>query len=436
MSSSDYSSWGRYPKLPPQTIVKLPWATDQLPVGRPLLAYGLGRSYGDSCLNGGGTVIDVSALNHVQAFDSATGVLRTEAGMSLAEILEMIVPRGWFLPVTPGTKFVTMGGAIANDVHGKNHHQDGTFGRHIRAFELVRSNGERYVCTPTENKELFAATIGGLGLTGVITWAEIQLKKIASPWIRMQAERFHSLEEFFLLSERTKAEPYSAAWLDTTARGQSFGRGIFLHGDHAPEPEQKKAVKRSLIPSIRIPCDAPGWLLNRGTIRAFNTCYYYAPIHKATPHLVSYDPFFYPLDAVLDWNRLYGERGFLQYQCVLPPEKAKEGMAHLLQASLTHGLASFLSVLKVFGTMSSPGLLSFPRPGTTLAMDVPFEGEKTLAALAQLDVIVVGLGGRLYPAKDARMSAEHFQQFYPNWKTFSKYVDPAFSSSFWRRVTT
>jgi FAD/FMN-containing dehydrogenase len=435
MSSSDYSSWGRYPKVSPQTVVKLQWATDQLPVGRPLLAYGLGRSYGDSCLNGGGTVIDVSALNHVQAFDSATGILRTEAGMSLAEILEMIVPRGWFLPVTPGTKFVTMGGAIANDVHGKNHHQDGTFGRHIRAFELVRSNGERYVCTPTENKELFTATIGGLGLTGVITWAEIQLKKIASPWIRMQAERFHSLEEFFLLSERTKTEPYSAAWLDTTARGRSFGRGIFLHGDHAPEPEQK-AVKQSLIPSIRIPCDAPGWLLNRATIRAFNTCYYYAPIHKATPHLVSYDPFFYPLDAVLDWNRLYGERGFLQYQCVLPPEKAKEGMAHLLQASLTHGLASFLSVLKVFGTMSSPGLLSFPCPGTTLAMDVPFEGEKTLAALAQLDVIVVGLGGRLYPAKDARMSAEHFQQFYPNWKTFSKYVDPAFSSSFWRRVTT
>ncbi|MBP9709690.1 FAD-binding oxidoreductase [Patescibacteria group bacterium] len=431
--SKTYSSWGRYPEAPPQQVVTMPWTTDALPTGRPLLAYGLGRSYGDSCLNEGGTLIDVTVLNHLLHFDVTQGILRVEAGMSLADILEYIVPKGWFLPVTPGTKFVTVGGAIANDVHGKNHHRDGTFGCHVRAFELVRSTGERYVCTPTQNKELFTATIGGLGLTGLITWAEIQLKKIASPWIRMQAKRFHSLEEFFALSEATSAEPYSAAWLDTTARGREFGRGIFLHGDHA-SAEEGVGMKKKALPSIRIPCDAPAWVLNRATIRAFNTCYFYAPIHKAVPHLVSYNPFFYPLDAVLDWNRLYGRRGFLQYQCVLPPAHAKQGMSRLLETSLEHGLASFLSVLKVFGAIPSPGLLSFPCPGTTLAMDVPFEGQKTLDALTHLDAIVTELGGRLYPAKDARMSAQDFKQFYPMWETFSASIDPAFSSSFWRRV--
>lgn len=437
MSRSAYESWGRYPDTHPQGVVPFLWRTDSLPTVSSLLPYGLGRSYGDSCLNHEGWVLDTSSLRHFISFDRERGILRAEAGVSLAQILELIVPCGWFLPVTPGTKFVTLGGAVANDIHGKNHHKDGTFGSHVRCFELLRSTGERFLCSATEHPDFFAATIGGLGLTGLITWVEIRLKKIETPWIRMQAIRFHSLEEFFSLSEAAQEDLYSAAWLDTTAHGRQFGRGVFLRGNHATKDEAASSpLPRPLSSFIRVPFDAPSWLLNRASIRAFNTFYYYGPMHKAEPHLVPYNPFFYPLDVVEDWNRLYGRRGFLQYQCVLPPAHAPEGMARILQTSLEHGLASFLSVLKVFGDRSSPGLLSFPRPGATLAMDIPFEGEKTLQALTHLDQIVHEHHGRLYPAKDARMSAASFQTFYPEWRQFARFIDPAFSSSFWRRVTS
>lgn len=428
-------SWGRYPKAHPRGVLALSWRTEALPSLSPLLPYGLGRSYGDSCLNNGGWVLDTSSLRHFISFDRERGTLRAEAGVSLAEILELIVPCGWFLPVTPGTKFVTLGGAIANDVHGKNHHVDGAFGSHVRCFELLRSTGERFVCSPTEQAALCAATIGGLGLTGLITWVEIQLKRIETPWIRMQAIRFHSLQEFFAVSEAAKDQVYSAAWLDTTAQGSSFGRGVFLQGNHATVEEAQGRTSNPRSALLGIPFDAPEWLLNRTSIRIFNTLYFHGPMHRAAPHIVHYDPFFYPLDAVHNWNRLYGRRGFLQYQCVIPPVHAEEGMTRLLHAARAGGLASFLSVLKVFGNKSSPGLLSFPRPGTTLAMDVPFEGQKTLDTLNHLDAIVHEYSGRLYPAKDARMSAASFQKDYPEWQRFSQYVDPAFSSSFWRRVT-
>lgn len=433
--ASSYRSWGHYPSLSPRKVVPIQWTTDQLPADKSLLAYGLGRSYGDSCLNGDGVILDVSALNHILGFDSEQGILRVEAGVSLADIIKYIVPHGWFLPVSPGTKFVTIGGAVANDIHGKNHHRDGTFGCHIRSFELLRSTGERMICSPTQFTDMFSATIGGLGLTGLITWVEIQLKKIETPWIRMQAIRFHCLEDFFTLSEAAKDIPYTAAWLDTTARGSVFGRGVFMQGDHATAVEvgTKSAPGKGL--RVRIPIDAPSGLLNPLTIRAFNTCYYHAPMHQSEPHIVPFDPFFYPLDAVLDWNRLYGKRGFLQYQCVIPSDVAREGVSRVLRTSLSQGLASFLSVLKIFGSISSPGLLSFPRPGATLAMDVPFEGGKTLDALNRLDEIIRELGGRLYPAKDARMSAADFQHMYPEWQVFTRSMDPAFSSSFWRRVT-
>jgi FAD/FMN-containing dehydrogenase len=435
--AASYASWGRYPLGEARKIIPISWATDALPPDRPLLAYGLGRSYGDSCLNTAGTLLDVSALVHIRLFDKERGILRAEAGVSLAEILKLIVPYGWFLPVSPGTKFVTLGGAVANDIHGKNHHAEGTFGRHVRCFELLRSTGERQTCSATEAPELFGATIGGLGLTGLITWVEIQLKKIETPWIRMQAIRFHSLEEFFSLSEAAKDIPYTAAWLDTTARGAAFGRGVFMRGDHARHTEVGEKIPSSGSGmKMRVPFDAPSWLLNRFTIRAFNTAYYHAPMHRANQHIVSYEPFFYPLDAVGDWNRLYGRRGFLQYQCVIPSVCALEGIRQLLETGLSNGLASFLSVLKMFGSLPSPGLLSFPRAGATLAMDVPYEGSKTLQALTHLDEIVRALDGRLYPAKDARMSAQDFQHMYPEWKTFSTYIDPAFSSSFWRRVTS
>lgn len=433
---SSHPSWGRYPTCEPRKSVSLAWVMDSLPLERPVLAYGLGRSYGDSCLNEGGIILDASRLTHIHAFDRKRGILRAEAGVSLAAILELVTPAGWFLPVTPGTKFVTLGGAVANDVHGKNHHGEGTFGNHVRAFELLRSTGERLVCTPTDQAELFNATIGGLGLTGLITWVEIQLKPIETPWIRMQAIRFRSLSEFFALSEAAKDFVYSAAWLDTTAGGSAFGRGVFLQGNHATSEEVgERALPRPAF-ALRVPCDAPTWLLNRFSIRAFNTFYYHGPMHRASPHIVHYDPFFYPLDMMHDWNRLYGKRGFLQYQCVIPPQHSEEGMTKLLQVARSSGLASFLSVLKVFGDKTSPGMLSFPRSGTTLAMDVPFEGQKTLDALLRLDAIVDDYGGRLYPAKDARMPAAAFQKYYSNWQAFARYIDPAFSSSFWRRVTS
>lgn len=433
---TSYPSWGRYPTGEPRKSVSLEWISDSLPLERPLLAYGLGRSYGDSCLNEGGVILNTAQLTHVHAFDRERGVLRAESGMSLAAVLDIIVPAGWFLPVTPGTKFITLGGAVANDVHGKNHHGEGTFGNHVRAFELLRSTGERFVCSPNERADLFSATIGGLGLTGLITWVEIQLKPIKTPWIRMQAIRFGSLHEFFTLSEAAKDFVYSAAWLDTTAGGSSFGRGVFLQGNHATSEEAGERRLPGRKPTLRVPFDAPTWLLNRFSIRAFNTLYYHGPMHKASPHIVHYNPFFYPLDAVQDWNRLYGYRGFLQYQCVIPPQHSEEGMTKLLQVARASGLASFLSVLKVFGDKASPGMLSFPQPGTTLAMDVPFEGQKTLDALLCLDAIVDEYGGRLYPAKDARMPAASFQKYYPSWQAFARYIDPAFSSSFWRRVTS
>lgn len=413
----------------------LAWRDEALPAaeGRTLLAHGQGRSYGDVALNAGGTVLTTTRLDRFLTFDKAQGVLCAEAGTTLAQALELIVPHGWFLPVTPGTRFVSLGGAVANDVHGKNHHQAGTFGNYVQRLALRRSTGELLICSPTQNRELFRATIGGLGLTGLIVWVEFNLKKIHSSCIEQESIRFDSLEDFYVLSSESVDWEYTVAWVDCLARGKKLGRGIFFRGKHADADNSLASQPVIHKPRVAVPFNLPGWLLNRLTVRLFNSLYYNKPRRRTSQ--VHFEPFFYPLDSIADWNRFYGQRGFFQYQCVIPQHPGEAAMREILTTIAGSGQGSFLSVLKVFGDVPSQGLLSFPRAGTTLALDFANHGIRTRRLLAQLDQITAKHNGAVYPAKDACMSAESYQHYYPQWREFSQYIDPAFSSSFWRRVT-
>lgn len=425
-------SWGRFPKSKSR-VLPLFWTSD-IPAAlrgapAPILAHGLGRSYGDCCLNDGGTLLTTPHLNRFLAFDPERGRLTCEAGVSLADVLEFSVPRGWFPPVTPGTKFVTLGGAVANDVHGKNHHRAGTFGSHVTRLGLARSDGTVRTCSPTDHADLFRTTIGGLGLTGLITWVEFDLRPIETPWIHAEFLVFRDLEEFLdttLASDET--HEYTVSWIDCSARGKKLGRGIFIRGNHAVEPVTRHAPKSARPRDI--PCDAPSWLLNRFSINAFNRLYFHSHALKRGHQMVHCDPFFYPLDAIGHWNRLYGRHGFFQYQCVVPE---KSGIVSIIDATQRAGLTSFLSVLKRFADRPSPGLLSFPRPGLTLTMDIPITRGVT-QAVDRLDTLVSASGGAIYPAKDAFMSGPNFKRFFPDWKVLEQMRDRAFSSSFWRRV--
>lgn len=428
-----FQSWGRYPKAEHQ-VCQLEWLTDRIPQlgeGQSLLPYGLGRSYGDSCLNDGQTLLATWRLNRFIEFEAATGRLRAEAGVSLADILAIAAPRGWFLPVTPGTKHVTLGGAIANDVHGKSHHVSGSFGNHVDRFELLRSDGRRLLCSPEENADYFAATVGGLGLTGLITWVELRLKRVPGPWIDVEELQFRGLDEFLALSrESEQTHEYIVAWVDCASKGKNLARGIFSRGNHS----QSKAPWVRPKPGPRLPVDLPGFALNPLSVGLFNSLYFHKQFSPRKARTVSYEPFFYPLDAIEDWNRAYGKQGFLQWQCVVPFENARDAMKEILTRISASGLASFLSVMKTMGAMPPVGMLSFPAPGVTLALDFPARHARLFPMLEELDEIVAEAGGRLYPAKDARMSGRHFRLFYPRHEEFKKYIDPAFSSSFWRRV--
>ena len=433
-----YQSWGRYPKInyDKQDIYHVysdsfsfPDSYKDVTDAPSFLAYAQGRSYGDVCLNEDGILLDTQHLDHFIQYDKEKGILRCEAGVTFENILQLIIPHNWFLPVTPGTKYISVGGAVANDIHGKNHHKAGTFGRYILKFELLRSNGERLICSPTENTELFNATIGGLGLTGLINWVEFSLKKIPGSNIEQETLRFNNLKEFYTLSDESDKDwEYTVAWIDCLATGDELGRGLFIRGNHC-ESNKKHKFKTS---KLSVPFNAPGFLLNKVTVNAFNNLYFKKPIKQYSK--VDYDPFFYPLDSIANWNRLYGKRGFMQYQCVIPTEHRETAMIEMLSIITASGQASFLSVLKEFGNIQSPGLLSFPRPGITLALDFPNRGQKTLNLLDQLDVITLKYDGSVYPAKDARMSPASFAQYYPRWKEFEKYIDPHFSSNFRRRV--
>lgn len=435
MTNSDYSSWGRFPQIN-QRGKGLSWRSDALPEPvagtSSVLPYGNGRSYGDVCLNRGGSVLATRGLNRFIDFDPESGVLRCEAGVLLAEVLQLVVPAGWFLPVSPGTRYVTVGGAIANDVHGKNHHRAGTFGCHVRAFELLRSDGSRNVCSPSENTELFGATVGGMGLTGLITWAEIQLRPINGPMLKEESIKFANIEEFFKLSEASDEDfEYTVAWVDCASKGDALGRGIFARANHHVTDEVVHKEDRG--PRISVPLQPPFSLINSFSLKAFNAWWYRRQRESRVSKLVHYQPFFYPLDSIGNWNLIYGPKGFLQYQCVLPGEDGPELMRQMLSAIASSGSGSFLAVLKVFGARRSPGLMSFPRPGVTLALDFPNTSE-VFRLLDRLDDMTREAGGAVYPAKDARMSGESYRHYFPEWESFSHYIDPAFSSSFWRRV--
>ncbi len=435
LSSQRHLSWGRVQR-PSHRVVRPSWRDDLATLFRAgfdqkVLPYGLGRSYGDSCLNDGGLLIDTGGLDRLISFDRENGIVRCEAGTSIGRLLEVIVPAGFFIPVTPGTKFVTIGGAVANDVHGKNHHGAGTIGRYVRRFELWRTDGGGpRECSRTENPELFAATIGGLGLTGLLSWVELELERIPSAMIDEEVIKFGSLDEFFALEKESAAQfPFTVAWVDCLGTGEKFGRGVFFRGRWAAEG--KKTVHKA--PKISLPMELPGLALSTPIMKIFNETFYRRHVEKRRVHTVHYEPFFYPLDAVSGWNLAYGKRGFFQVQFVLPVG-GEAGFTEILKLIADSGRGSFLAVLKRFGDLASPGMMSFPMPGINLALDFANNGGAP-AFLAELDRRIAAHGGRVYPAKDGVMTPATFQCSFPRWREFAAHVDPSFSSDFWRRVT-
>ena len=430
-----FQSWGRYPKYGAK-VVPLNWQGDFPAVlagsQDSALPVGLGRSYGDVCLLKDGTLLQTTGMNRLIDFDPQTGILTAESGISLAQILDFAVPRGFFLPVTPGTKYVTLGGAIANDIHGKNHEVAGSFGNHVPCFELVRSDGSRRLCSRTENPDWYAATIGGMGLTGLITWAQLRLRPIVSRGIDYEGIQFHGIDEFLDLKQKYQHVEYTVSWVDCVSTGKNFARSIFMAGDHSKVPGE---LKPSPEPKLVFPFDAPAFTLNRLSVSAFNTVFFHKQGNAHVKAVHDYEPFFYPLDAVLRWNRLYGKRGLVQFQYAIPWEHAKEGTIAILREIAKSGLASFLAVLKAFGDIPSLGMMSFPQAGIMFALDFPIKPGITFPLLQRLGDMTLDYGGRLYPAKDAAMTAAQFQTFYPEWQRFARFRDPMLTSSFWERVT-
>ena len=406
------ANWGNYPVIDANIIGEdvITRMAELVAKRKNMIPRGLGRCYGDSSLYY--TILSMNKLNHMLKFDHKNGILTCEAGVSLKDILDIFVPRGWFLPVTPGTKFVTVGGAIASDVHGKNHHKDGSFCNHVLSIDLLLSNGEIVSCSREHNKDLFWATCGGMGLTGVIVRATIKMKKIETAYILKQIFKAKNIDEVMDLFEKYKNNTYSVAWIDCL-KGSNLGRSILFIGEHAKLNElSSKLYKNSLVVpkknKITIPCFFPNFVLNKYTIKSFNAIYYNKI--KEQTSIVNYDNFFYPLDNIHKWNKIYGKRGFLQYQFVLPKEVSKKGLKVILSQIAESGLGSFLGVLKLLGK-NSGGLLSFPLEGYTLALDFPIS-QKVFELLEKLDKIVLDYGGKIYLSKDARMKKEIFHKSY------------------------
>lgn len=432
-------SWGRVPRCR-QHAAGLSWQDQAAPLLREaaarhgsVLVRGMGRSYGDCGLNPEGAVVATTRLDRLIAFDPATRRLRAEAGVTLAALLRFLLPQGFFLPVVPGTALVTLGGAIANDVHGKNHRTAGTFGRWVRRIALLRSDGSEHQLEADGDGGLFAATIGGIGLTGLIRWAEIEVVPVPGPAMETETRPFGSLEEgLALAAEPDPAWTHDVAWVDCNATGPGLGRGLMFHGRHAPG-----AARGELgAPRIEVPDAVPGWAMNGLTMKAFNALYAALGRRRAgrmrREHVA---PYFFPLDRIGAWNRLHGRRGFFQHQSVLPWPAARPVLREMLRGMAAAGEGSPLAVQKAFGELPSPGLMSFPMPGVTLTLDLRNRGGATDRLLARLDALVREAGGRIYPAKDARMDAATFRAGYPRWEHFATFVDPAFSSGFWRRMT-
>ena len=446
LPSQHLSGWGRFPAaltqlVRPEQMHGLPELVRRHP---HIIARGLGRSYGDAAINGDGVALLIERLNRFLGFDPASGEVRCESGVTIQDLLVHLQPRGFFPPVTPGTKYITLGGALAADVHGKSHHKDGSFSRHVSWFKLLTASGEVVRCSRDENADLFWATLGGMGLTGIITDVCFRMKTVESAYVSVDYERAPNIDAALQLFENSDAQyTHSVAWIDCLTKGRHLGRSILMRGNWAPESALSRKQAQNPL-SLRgakrmaVPFDAPRFLLNPLSVRLFNAAFYHR--HRTARNvLVPYEPFFYPLDKIRDWNRLYGKRGFLQYQCVLPYRGGREGMIRILELLSSEGHASFLAVLKRFGESEPGQLLSFPRPGYTLAVDLPRDGERQDTLLANLDRVVLQAGGRVYLAKDARLSAESFQAMYPEaprWLEIKRQVDPErrFTSSLSRRL--
>ncbi|HET6882286.1 MAG TPA: FAD-binding oxidoreductase [Pirellulales bacterium] len=407
---------------------------------RTLISRGLGRSYGDAAVNSGGVVSHLR-LNRFLAFDEGQGVVECEAGVSFEELIRVALPRGFFPAVTPGTKYVTVGGAIAADVHGKNHHVDGSFADCLVDFRLMTASGEVLRCSRSENAQVFWATLGGMGLTGAIVDARFRLRPVQSAHLTVDYQRTADLDQSLqAFSDGDAGYGYSVAWIDCLARGRSLGRSVLMRGNHTPAGELPPSVIEPLgVPDRRhkrVPCFLPNFVLNSWSVRAFNALYYRR--HGDRRAVVDYDSFFYPLDAVEDWNRIYGRRGFLQYQAAFPVDTSRAGLIALLETIAASRQASFLAVLKTFGP-ANEGLLSFPIAGSTLAVDLPNTGAAVSGLLDELDRIVVAHGGRVYLAKDVRLARGSFEAMYPRADEFRRIkaaLDPQgrFDSALARRL--
>ena len=425
------SSWGRLSKAQ-HSVFSL---TDRLQAPAlikdtsPGLAHGMGRSYGDIALNPEGVLWKTTGLDRYISFDEQSVQLICEAGVVLRDIQRLIIPRGWILPVTPGTQLITVGGAIANDVHGKNHHVHGSFGDHVLHLTMVRTDGEIIECGPSLRPDWFAATVGGGGLTGVILTAHIQLRRIPGPWIESESSPYFNLEQFFQQADESESNwEHTVSWIDCSPGNK--GRGIFMRGNAVAAPDRQELLSKPLT----MPFDSPISLVNRLSLSLFNTAYY--NLHKWTAGraIVHYQPFFYPLDNLLEWNRMYGPKGFYQYQSVVPRDIGRDAIQAMLHEITRSGDGSFLAVLKTFGNRQSVGMLSFPQPGVTLALDFPNKGQRTEKLFSRLDAIVREAGGRIYLAKDARMPRDLFEAGYPRLNEFLAYRDKGISSALSRRL--
>jgi FAD/FMN-containing dehydrogenase len=378
----------------------------------PLIARGGGRSYGDSAL--AERVMDTSCLNLLLDFDATGGVVRCSAGVTLAELLEVIVPKGWFLPVTPGTRFVSIGGAIASDVHGKNHHRDGCFSNFVEEIDLLLGDGDIVTCSVSRCAELVHASCGGMGLTGVILAATIRLKAIGTAFIEQTTIRTGNLRDTLALLAEHRSRTYSVAWIDCLATGAATGRSLLMLGEHA----EGGGLGTRRTETLSVPLDMPDLLMNRYAGRTFNALYYHLARCPDESRRRHYEAFFYPLDNIRHWNRLYGERGFVQYHFVLPEMAGWEGIPLILNKISDSRYGVFLAVIKLLGE-ANKNYLSFPMKGYSLALDFKM-AEGLLEFLQALDAIVLDYGGRLYLTKDSRMSAEMFKRTYPDWEAFQE----------------
>lgn len=426
------SSWGKLDRRDHevQDLTRQQPINQQLKSNHLGISYGMGRSYGDVCLNPGGMLWKTTKLDRFISFDENTGRLVCESGVLLKAIQRLLIPRGWMLPVTPGTQLITVGGAIANDVHGKNHHIAGSFGNHIQRIQLARTEGTIIECGPTLLPEWFAATVGGLGLTGVITQADIQLQRIKSPWLDTETIPFTQLDTFFQLADDSEAEwDHTVSWIDCLSKNKC--RGIFMRAMTGLNTNQNRKYNHQ---ERSIPLQPPFSLINSLTLKPFNRAYFNLKKYKASRQIMHYEPFFYPLDTIQHWNRIYGPKGFYQYQSVVPREVGHDAVQAMIHEIAQSGTGSCLAVLKTFGAPESLGMLSFPRKGVTLALDFPNKGHQTLRLFDRLDAIVAEAKGRIYPAKDARMPKALFEAGYPRLTEFLHYRDLGISSAMSRRL--